>query len=243
MSEPYALEHDPTGPDLPGEVVVRESPDQVYDALCAEIYLHALECVRRFGDFHLAIGAGPFQERLCQRLMTDPAVRLLPWQRAHVWATCDQPGPRGVSSFMEIVDLLADHAGIPDSRLHLPEGWGDEAVDEYESRLQHALAWREKGHDRLDLAVLSLSPRGAFSGIAHPLPPESQARLVAPLPGENTITMTPRLLRGTRFIACGVVGRDFRHAVGAMIGNEAASTIRPVGGVLRWYLDREACPA
>ena len=86
MPDLYDLKPDPDLPSLPGEAVVRETPDHLIDVLVSDIYLHALNCVQTFGDFHMAIGNGAFQERVCRRLMTDPAVRQLPWQRTHAFA-------------------------------------------------------------------------------------------------------------------------------------------------------------
>lgn len=246
MSEPYALEPEPDIPDLPGIAVIRESEDHVLDTLAADIFVQSLECVRQFGDFHLALAAGPMQERLCVRLMIDPAVRRLPWNRAHLWATRDEPDAQGRPTFARIVELLADHAGIPDRQIHIPEP-GD--AGEYQSRLQQTLAWREKGHDRLDVAVLSLDPDGTIAGLSPTPGEEDEPRLVAPVatavdaaPG---LTMTTRLINATRLIAITATGTGVRPAIGeAARGriDEQIARLRPLGGSMRWYLDREALP-
>lgn len=246
MTEPYALGREPTAPVLPGKVVVREREDQVFDTLAAELFLHAVECVRTFGDFHLAIGAGRFQEQLCRRLMIDPAVRALPWKRTHVWASAEGAGGRG---FMEIVDLLADHAGIPDSNVHIPVFAEGDPAEQYQDRLRRTLAWREKGQDRLDMVVLALRSDGRLSGLEPAWTGREADDLIAPIDGAEAtggLTMTPRLVNASRFIAIGATGREVRPAVEAAAasgGIGCGGAIRPIAGVLRWYLDPEACPA
>lgn len=228
---------------------MREHEDLVLDTLAADIYLQAISCVRTFGDFHLAIAPGVFQERLCLRLMTDPAVRMLPWNRTHVWATSDRAGVGGVSRFESIIELLADHAGIPPGQIYAPEPSGPRSAEAYEARLQQALTWREKGQDRLDTAVLSLAPGGRIAGIEGG--GEHGDRLVAPLgptPGADTgpgLTMTARLLNATRLITIIATGEDLRQAVldvQAGGGGGAIEPLRPIGGTIRWYLDRAAYP-
>lgn len=241
MTDLYDLGPDPAEPNLPGETVVRESEDQLLDILVADIYLHALQCVQRFGDFHMALGAGPFYERLCRRLMTDPQVRQLPWQRTHLWAVCDRPDPDWGTRFSRVLDLLEDHSGIPDSHLHAVDFGEPNPGDAYERTIQEALAWREKGQDRLDLVVLDLERSGVVRGVCVD---EDQAEKLYGFSGEigggdGIVSMTPRLMNSARLIALTAVGREYAHVVGCI--EEYPSLPRPVGGTLRWYLDRAAC--
>ena len=241
MTDLYDLGPDPAEPNLPGETVVRESEEQLLDVLVADVYLHALQCVQRFGDFHMALSAGPFQERLCRRLMTDPQVRQLPWQRTHVWAVSDGPDPDWGTRFSRVLDLLEDHSGIPDSHLHAPDFGEADPADAYERTIQEALAWREKGQDRLDLAVLELEPAGVVGGV---FPDEDRAEKLYAFSGEAgaesaAVSMTPRLMNSARLIALTAVGGEYAHIVGCV---ENFTTLpKPVGGTLRWYLDRAAC--
>lgn len=255
MSDLYALEPEPDLPGLPGEPVVRDNEDQLLDVLAADVYLHALNCVQNFGDFHMALAVGPFQERLCRRLMTDPQVRQLPWQRTHLWAVHDEPDPIWGSRFTAIADLLEEHSGIPDANVHMPELDVPDPALAYEQRFQERLAWREKGQDRLDLAVLHLLPDGGLSGglSGGGGAPGTAERLYMPArssPGPmitdsmrteqaRTIAMSPRLVNATRLVAIAALGAETRSAVEGLAQNTAVPT--PVGGTLRWYVDRPAC--
>lgn len=239
MADLYALEPEPDLPGLPGEPVIRDHEDQLLDVLAADVYLHALNCVQSFGDFHMAIAVGPFQERLCRRLMTDPGVRQLPWQRTNLWAVHDGPDEIWGSRFTSIADLLEDHSGIPDSNIHMPDLDADDPAQDYERRMQERLAWREKGHDRLDLAVIHLEPAGGVSGLSTSDNGDAQSpRLYTP-DQNGGFAITSRLLNASRLVAIAALGPGCRDAV-ANAGNNS-SIPRLTGGTLRWYVDRAAC--
>ncbi len=239
MADLYALEPDPDLPGLPGEPVIRDNEDQLLDVLSADVYLHALNCVQRFGDFHMALAVGPFQERLCRRLMTDPQVRQLPWQRTHLWAVHDEPDAMWGSRFTSIADLLEDHSGIPDSNVHLPDLDAEDPAGIYERRLQERLAWREKGHDRLDLAVLHLDAGGLVSGATHGSADDQSPDALFVPRAEGGLAMSPRLLGATRLVAIAATGEANRAAISGLSDNPSVPTL--AGGTLRWYVDRAAC--
>ncbi len=249
MPDPYAIEPDPSAPDLPGQTVLRPDEDAVLDTLAADIYVHALDCVRRFGDFHLAIGAGRFEQRLCIRLMTDPAVRLLPWNRTHVWAARAWSAADGGSDFREIVDLLADHAGLPEGHVHEPVFGGGDHASAYQSELRQALAWREKGHDRLDVVVLTLSPSGAVEGLAGRPGIAGETPLIVPTAGRDGdretpgLSMSPTLVNSARMIAIAATGPGVAPVLrDADRGAAPGGAVCPIGGTLCWYIDRLAYP-
>ena len=72
-------------PALPGEVIALKDPDEVLARLARDIVDHALQCVRKFGDFHIALSGGRTPFPLYTRLMTDPLYRALPWAKTHLW--------------------------------------------------------------------------------------------------------------------------------------------------------------
>src|SRR5690606_13508538 len=80
----------PTAPPLPGEVATAAMTDDVIDLVAADLVMHALNCVREFGDFHLALSGGSAPVPLYRRLMYDPNYRRLPWRRTHLWMVDDR---------------------------------------------------------------------------------------------------------------------------------------------------------
>ena len=69
-TQPYELlDETPEFPRLPGHVVVSADANAALDALGADMFLHAKNCVRTFGDFHLALSGGSTPMPLYERLM------------------------------------------------------------------------------------------------------------------------------------------------------------------------------
>jgi 6-phosphogluconolactonase/glucosamine-6-phosphate isomerase/deaminase len=225
--------------------------------------VHATNCVRTFGDFHLAVQATTDLEPLFIRLMYDPATREFPWKRTHLWLVDESPGGERARVVREAVVEPSD---IPIEQFHpMPTGpasagafeggGGDSAEVAYERDLREQLGWREKGHDRLDFVLLSLDEGGP---VVRTLPPADAGRLVQAMSGANVpgICLTVPFLNASRFLAVVAYGERLRSVVGTLaqtwrdLPRGARSKpdgihplglrLRPVGGELRWYLDLAA---
>lgn len=256
--EPLSLEDDgivKNPPSLPGEVVAFQDPDEVLSRLARDIVDHALQCVRKFGDFHIALSGGHTPFPLYTRLMTDPAYRALPWGKTHLWIVDERrvPFDDDRSNFKHIKAIIGDHSGIPPQQIHPMEVMEEHADDLYQKALEDTLGWREKGHDRLDFVLLGMGSDGHTASLF----PNSRAldvedRLVTTNSGPTVVppdrvTMTYRLLNASRLIAALVMGDGkaemlHRIATGDDTSHELPiKGIKPLGGVFRWYLDGAAC--
>ncbi len=252
----YQLEPEPTAPDLPGSTVLRKDVEDITYALAADLLIHANNCVRSFGDFHLALSGGSTPMPLYARLMTDPAFRMFPWNRTHLWIVddrCVEPHDDRFN-YKHIHDYLADHSGIPHRNLHPMPVLEDDGDTRYERELQQVLAWREKGHDRLDFVLLGMGDDGHTASLFPNSPAlDSGDRLITFNRGPavtppDRMTMTYRLINASRFIAVLVTGSK-KAATVAQLTKPGASRrdlpilgVEPIGGTLRWYLDHAACP-
>lgn len=259
--ETYQLadEH-PAPPPLPGTVVTRDSKDTLIDVLGSDLLGHAFNCVRAFGDFHLALSGGSTPEPFYKRLMYDPPMRGLPWNKTHLWIVDERRVgfDDEKSNFKTIREIICDHSDIPPEQVHPMVATAEDADTKYEHELREHLGWREKGHDRLDFVLLgmgddahtaSLFPRSAAL--------ESGDRLVMINSGPEVtppdrVTMTYKLINASRFIAVLVTGEKKRATIAKVAEAGAKSNkdiarypilgVEPVGGVMRWYLDGPACP-
>jgi 6-phosphogluconolactonase len=254
--EPYQLvDHKLIGPPLPGNVVVAPTVDEVIDDVAADLVVHAENCVRQFGDFHLALSGGTTPGPLYERLMYDPNYRRLPWRRTHLWLVDERcvPFDDPRSNFKMINETIVDHAGIPREQVHPIFAMSPTADVEYESQLRETLAWREKGQDRLDYVLLGMGADGHTASLfprTDPLAEQSRLVRFNRCPNANPpdrVTMTFPLINSARFIAVMVTGGAKAPTIKRVAGgHETADALpvlglSPLNGELKWYLDAAAC--
>jgi len=255
---PYALSEETVAvmslPNADGVIVERDL-DMLIDRLAGDFVAQALECVRQFGDFHVALSGGSSPEPLYRRLMYDPNYRMLPWKRTHLWIVDERRVgfDHAESNFAMIRDLLVIHADIPEEQVHPIPALHKHADREYEDELKEHLAWRERGQDRLDFVLLGMGSDGHTASLF----PFSEAinedvHLVRINEGGTTptggrVTMTYPLLNAARFVAIFAYGVKKAEAVARVAdGKESRQAlpvagIRPMGGgELYWYLDEDA---
>lgn len=220
--EPYALQPQPTPPKLPGKVVMAPTPDELIDVIAADLMAHAINCVRTFGDFHIALSGGSTPFPLYERLMIDPMYRELPWRRTHLWIVDERrvPFDHEKSNWRQINEIIVEHSGIPAEQVHPMRVMEPDCDVQYEKELRATLGWRERGQDRLDFALLGMGDDGhtaslfphspALSGVA---PGDGKTpRFVLINSGPKVtppdrVTMTYHLLNAARFIAVLTVGQ------------------------------------
>ena len=250
MVIPFQDEPEPEHPALPGEVHVGQTREDLLDLLAADVHIHAKLCTRKCGDFHLLMTAGPGPEALCVKLMTDPAYRELPWRKTHLWLAAEalvDPNDES-STYARLAELLLGHAGIPRSNIHrVPHTAGDPAR-RYGRAMLDALSRRDRGHDRPDCAVVSIDPDEPALGAPAWSPGPGTAAAFDTVAGDPPgIAATPLLLSATRVVALIGTGATCRGAVAGAVqgapGAEVWARAQPAAGIMRWYLDHDACPA
>ena len=244
-------------PALPGLIDVVDDGDDVLDLLTADLLAQALDCVHRYGSFHLAISGSEGLEPLCRRLMFDPDLRRMPWERTHLWIADDRCVPRNdpSSCFLRLRDTLIMPAGIPLANVH-PIPTTDESADELvEKALKRHLDGRSHGSGQLDCVILDIGTGGRIGGL---------------FPGDDAVLETTRRVRFTHseqdacphwvsltlpailaarmvmVLACGRETGEVLRGIEARthdLRNLPASGLVEGEGLLKWYLDRAAAGA
>lgn len=243
----------PTPPGLPGTVVYRPSFDDLVDAVLTDLLLQAQSCIRAFGDFHLAVSASERIEPALIRLMLDPMYRSLPWKRTHLWTVddCVVAVDDDRSRAKRLREILVDHSDIPADQVHGIAVTSDDPGGDYQADLQESLGWREKGQDRLDFALLTLADGGPVSAsLEGDACPADHGDLVIRRAwrdrhGLSWYGLSARMISATRLIAVVASGDAARDAISTLApsrGRSLPGAIRPIGGELRWYIDRTVCP-
>lgn len=253
--EPYGLAQTKlVGPTLPGDVVLVEKVDELIDILAADLVVHAENCVRQFGDFHLALSGGKTPQPLYERLMYDPNCRRLPWRRTHLWlvdercVSFDDPQ----SNFKVISETIVDHADIPQEQVHPIFAMSETADTDYEQELRETLAWREKGQDRLDYVLLGMGADGHTASLFPNSPAIHETQRLVRFNKANVkpvkrVTMTFPMINAARFISVLVTGPSKAQAIKRLAeGRDSVDDlpikgVSPINGELKWYLDAAAC--
>jgi 6-phosphogluconolactonase len=259
--EPYYAVDDAkvAAPPLPGKVIALETVDELIDRIAADMVVHAENCVRQFGDFHLALSGGSTPQPLYERLMYDPNYRRLPWRRTHLWMVDERcvPFDDPASNYRAIDETIVDHADIPREQVHPMLAMSEDADEQYEKELRETLAWREKGQDRLDFVLLGMGADGHTASLfPHSEAQEERTRLIrfntasAGVTPAQRVTMTYPIINSARFVAVLVTGKSKAEALQRVASRSSAPAayrelpilgVKPTSGELRWYLDADAC--
>jgi 6-phosphogluconolactonase/glucosamine-6-phosphate isomerase/deaminase len=233
----YEVVSAPTAPRMPGFTILRESADDAIDALCADLYLHALNCTRTFGDFHCAVSGEPAVEPILRRLMLDPSLREFPWHRTHLWQVEELVVPRDSadSRWTVLRDMLIEPSDIPRPQVHAMHIERSDVVLRYERDLRETLGWREKGHDRLDYCLLGPS------SLEIPDDPGQDTLVtedesVSPV----RVTLARRTIAAARLVACLLTGSEARAKVQRLSRERREWPMKTTGGETRWYVDHDA---
>lgn len=221
MPDPYELHRDPSPPALPGRVTLRPTVDDLFDALSADLLIHALNCVRAFGDVHLALSGGSTPLPFYQRLMIDPDCRSFPWDRAHLWIVDERrvPFEDERSNFAQIRDILVEHSDIPRANVHPIRAMEDDADTAYESELVSVLGGRGPGKDRLDFTLLGMGADAHTASLFPRSPALQETRRLVRINAGPTVTppdrvtMTFPLINASRFIVALVTGEGKRETI------------------------------
>ena len=65
-------------PRLRGRIEAHHDAEEVFDALGSDLLSQAIQCVTRYGEFHLALSGGKTPFPFYEKLMVDPRFRGLP---------------------------------------------------------------------------------------------------------------------------------------------------------------------
>lgn len=262
MTEPrptaYDLSETRPAPNLPGEVVVCDTVEELVERMSSDLLSHSLNCWRAFGDFHMAVSGGATPQPFYRHLMTDPICRGIPWKKTHLWCVDERrvSFDDQKSNWRMIEEHFGAHSGIPRSQQHPIHALSENVEDEYERTLRSALEWRERGHDRLDYVLLGVGTDGHTASLfPHSPALREPTRLIRINSGPNVVapdrvTMTLPLINSARLAAVMITGESKQEIVSRLSANTHATLqdlpirgVRPIGGTLCWYLDRAAATA
>lgn len=202
-----------------GDIVVRDSVEEMRAFLVSEILLAAAEAISRRGRFVLGVSGGSMVELLCcAEFYAAPAVDYKRWTMLLV---DERMLPRGHpehthSTYVKRLsaEFLASVA-FPD-----PVHVGGEETTSLDQAAEEYAAWIAEKEATIDLLLLGIGPDGHVASLFPPVHPEmlEESRRIVPVPNSPKppaarISMSLPFLRSSRRIVYAASGANKHEAI------------------------------
>lgn len=229
-------------------------PEELISRLASDIEATALQAVRRFGKFHLALSGGSSPIALFQQLATGHYG--FPWAHTHLWLVDERCVPLSDpdSNFQGLQAHLLRHVRVPYYNIHpMPVhlrqrlcAEEDQGAQTYAGEISALVA-----NSSFDLVLLGMGTDGHTASLF----PQSPAGLDgeqlvvlthSPLRPHQRMSLSLPLINRAKKVAVLVMGRTKREItmLVSRVGHEPKkwpiSGVLPSSGQLVWYMDYEA---
>ncbi|KAM5247687.1 GDH/6PGL endoplasmic bifunctional protein [Ctenodactylus gundi] len=229
-------------------------PEELISKLASDIEATAMQAVRRFGKFHLALSGGSTPVALFQQLATGHYG--FPWAHTHLWLVDERCVPLSdpESNFQGLQAHLLQHVRVPYYNIHpMPVHLHQRLCAEED---QGALTYAREitalvANSSFDLVLLGMGTDGHTASLF----PQSPAgldgeqlvvRTESPSRPHQRMSLSLPLINRARKVAVLVMGRTKREItmLVSRVGHEPRkwpiSGVLPSSGQLVWYMDYEA---
>ena len=241
---------------LPGQIVVEQTDDLLFDTLGHDLVESSLRAIRDRGVFHLALSGGSTPEPFYMRLCTDPRFRVIPWSQTHIWMVDERrvPADDDRLNFKMIKPVLIDHIPIRSRQVHPMPVLEPLAEDVYEAELRSVVP-----DGRLDFILLGMGDDGHTASLFPGSRSLSETdRWIAANDGPGVtpparLTMTYPLINAGREVAVLATKakkaqrlrsiHDMLASTGPDLQKYPITGVNPIEGSLTWYLDAPAAGA
>jgi 6-phosphogluconolactonase len=235
---------------------VFESADLVAEAAADVFVAAARQSVESGRPFNVALSGGSSPVRLFKLLAAGPYRDRIPWADVHFFWGDERtvPPDHPDSNFGVADEALLSKLDLPQRNVHricaeLPDP--QEAAADYEAELRRHFGLPEAGFPRFDLAFLGMGADGHTASLF----PDSEAlaerrhlavALWVEKLGAYRITLTCPVFNSAACILLLVTGEAKAETLRAVLEGAAdpprypVQLIRPAGGELHWYIDKQA---
>jgi 6-phosphogluconolactonase len=236
---------------LPGERVVRESPQAAAAEIAEWIATATRRAVAERGGFSIAL-AGGSTPRLLYETLAGPSWReRIPWSAWHVYFSDERACPpnQPASNYQLAMTTLLSRVPIDPRRVHRMPAERldlDVAASEYSDLLACSFPAGPAGAPRLDVILLGLGENGHTASLFPGTPALDvtdrwATRGLADYEPYDRMTLTFPAINAAAAVAFMVTGASKREALAATAaGRVPASRVRPLDGALVWFLDAAA---
>jgi 6-phosphogluconolactonase len=217
----------------------------------------AAESTAHRDRFVIALCGGTTPRRLYELLASPPWKARVDWDRCHIFWGDERlvPLTDPDSNYLLAKTALLDQVPIPACQIYsVPTDLGDPATvaSSYEATIRRLFGPADD-RPRFDLLLLGLGSDGHVASLfpGSPALDETQRLVVSSPPGRlppavNRVTMTLPVFNAGRSVAFLVSGAEKARALQRALSRDdmiPAGRIKPVDGVLRWFVDRAAARA
>ena len=234
-------------------VQVFDDAESVARAAAEEFVRLAREAVEERGAFAVALSGGTTPRRVYELLASGEYNARVEWPKVHVFFGDERtvPPEHSDSNYRMAREALLSHVSVPAENVHRIEGLGDAVANasDYESVMRGFFGDAE--WPRFDLVFLGMGDDGHTASLFPETSALEEARAWAAANwveklGAWRITLTAPTINAARRVVFLVTGASKAERLNEVLNGAhdparlPSQMIRPLDGVLTWYVDRAA---
>jgi 6-phosphogluconolactonase len=235
------------------KIIIKDTPDLLAQEAAGLFCEAADESASIKNLFTVALSGGTTPVLMNRLLAKEPYSSKVPWDKTHIFWVDERcvSYSHPLSNYGAAVKDLISKVPIPESNVHpMPVEYLPETGSEvYQDRLTQFFGLNHKEIPRFDLILLGIGKDGHTASLfpGQGALDEVEGLVVSVKGGDpdvNRLSMTLPVLNNAREIAFLVSGKQKVSILRTVLENDQAKLpaqkIRPVGGDVKWLIDREA---
>jgi 6-phosphogluconolactonase len=234
---------------------IYDSPLTLAKALVLDLKSSLEQCVLHNSHFYLALSGGSTPKLFFEQLAYESSQDDWPWQYLHIFWSDERcvPPEHPESNYGMTRRMLFDIIPIPPINIHRIRGEASlfEEALRYEDEIKNTIQEQNSGVPIFDWIMLGLGEDGHTASLfpdSVVLAEKSHICMVSenPRTGQKRITMTLPLINKARRVSFLAIGESKMYIAKNIITSHEdnrlfpATLIRPVAGILEWFLDERA---
>jgi 6-phosphogluconolactonase len=208
----------------------------------------ASECIKRKGNFTVALPGGSTPRVLFELLSERPFRDMIFWPKVEFYWGDERcvPPENNESNYRLAHDALLSKVPVREENVHRIKGEGgpEDAAHEYEQTIRKS--FNVDGSPVFDLIILGMGADGHTASLfPGSVAIEEKERLCVAVPEKEPprVTLTLPVINNAENVTFLVAGKEKKDALSAVLegkGDYPAALVRPMHGKVVWVVDREA---
>lgn len=237
---------------LADKIHIFKDADELANVLAADFQSSINQAAKISRQFNVALSGGSTPALLFQKLASTPYRDNISWQNIHFFWGDERcvPPEHPDSNFGMTKKNLLDYISIPNANIHRIVGENDPAAEamRYAQEIKNVLGQQNRAFPQFDWILLGMGTDGHTASIfpgSNVLDEQENICAIATHPesGQQRITLTLPVINNAKRVSFLVTGENKASVVAKVLTEDESllsSFVRPVNGILEWYLDRSA---